>query len=577
MHHKISAILKKHTIVILSTFSLTGVVVVVLYLSHVYQTFEENIALQNAKDYVKLLRIFRKFYTSEVVKPAKKHGMEITHDYRNKKAIPLPATLSMMIGNKLGQSSDIKTYLYSAYPFPWRKNEGLNDSFRRDAWKKITNNKEKPFYRYESANGKRVLRYASADIMHPSCVKCHNTHKHTPKSDWRVGDVRGIVEIRLPMDVFATEVNNRLFSITALIFAITILGLVGIAFIFKELRNNYLKMEQHSEKMHDEIEKHKKTEKRLIESKKLLEENTVSKTVLEESNRRYKAIIEAIPDRVIELSNCYTDTELPQIFYDYFHKAQKTQQVQFFKLRQKVEGDLRDYEVYVNVVNEDEGLAFIRDVTQKRLMENEILNISEYERKKIGQDLHDDLGQRLASIAYITNVLKDKHQKIGGDIKDFEMVEDLIRTSIEQSRTLARGLYPIEIDEHGIIGALQKLTQQTQQLYNIKCSLHVAVQEITVKSIVREHLYRIAQEAIHNAVKHSKAEKIDISLYEDEQLTLTISDNGIGFPEVMEKKHGMGLNTMRYRANRLQGDLFINSTVGKTSVICKIPRGDNNE
>ena len=117
--------------------------------------------------------------------------------------MPLPATLTMILGNRIGAlESSGETRLYSPYPFLWRRESGgLRYPFAREAWEALNRDPEEPFYRSEALDVREVLRYASADLMRRDCVECHNTHADTPRSDWRVGDVRRVLEVITPLDV----------------------------------------------------------------------------------------------------------------------------------------------------------------------------------------------------------------------------------------------------------------------------------------------------------------------------------------------------------------------------------------
>lgn len=161
----------------------------------------EVTAVQDAAKFNQAVQEFRTLYTSEVVMKAKAAGLKITHDYKNHTdAIPLPATLSMMLGDRLGEhESQVRTRLYSDFPFPWRKNGGPRDDFERDALAALRMHPDEPFFEFSSMNGEPVIRYATADLMRESCVNCHNTHADTPKSSWKVGDVRGVLAVTVPM------------------------------------------------------------------------------------------------------------------------------------------------------------------------------------------------------------------------------------------------------------------------------------------------------------------------------------------------------------------------------------------
>lgn len=169
---------------------------------------------REAARYADALAELRTMYTSEVVEAVRSHGIEVTHDYKEKvKAIPLPATFSMELGNRItARGSGGKTLLYSAYPFAWREaTGGLRDAFARDAWDALRSAPAAPFFRVEETDGGRVFRYALADLMRTRCVDCHNSHKDSPKKDWKEGDVRGVLEVTIPLDaaVATTQANLR--------------------------------------------------------------------------------------------------------------------------------------------------------------------------------------------------------------------------------------------------------------------------------------------------------------------------------------------------------------------------------
>ena len=130
------------------------------------------------------------------------HGVTVTHDYRaHDGAIPLPATFSMELGRRIGdKGSGMQVRLYSDYSFPWRPEGGPRDAFEKDALRHLRERPDSPFFRFEDLAGRPVLRYATADRMREPCIACHNSHPASPKTDWKVGDVRGVLEITRPMD-----------------------------------------------------------------------------------------------------------------------------------------------------------------------------------------------------------------------------------------------------------------------------------------------------------------------------------------------------------------------------------------
>ncbi|GEM_PF-3863812 len=144
----------------------------------------------------------RSYYTKNVVAKAKKNGLAVNQNHTSdENAIPLPATMVHDLSEILSRESGFAVRLYSAYPFPWRKNGKARDDFEREALEHLEADPTTPFFRIEEYDGTRSLRYASADLMvAEGCVSCHNSHPQTPKSDWQLGDLRGVLELIVPVD-----------------------------------------------------------------------------------------------------------------------------------------------------------------------------------------------------------------------------------------------------------------------------------------------------------------------------------------------------------------------------------------
>ena len=206
---------------------LVAIVVVQWQRLRLMNTLIESAAIQAAKDHLKTLATVRTVYTEEVVSVAIEHGIEITHDYqKDGHSIPLPATLTMLIGNRNGEAgSGARTRLYSPYPFQWREAEGgLRDEFQREAWEKLNADPETPFSRIVNGENGRGLRYAISDRMRSSCVQCHNEHPDSPRRGWKVGDVRGILEVELPLREIEARARRNLLESSALMVLLAIAG-----------------------------------------------------------------------------------------------------------------------------------------------------------------------------------------------------------------------------------------------------------------------------------------------------------------------------------------------------------------
>ena len=159
---------------------------------------------------------------------------------------------------------------------------------------------------------------------------------------------------------------------------------------------------------------------------------------------------------------------------------------------------------------------FLRDISQRKRLEIELLNISERERRTFAQELHDGLGQQLGGIAYLCNVLRERLRERGApEAEDARRVSDLMREAIEQARRVARGLSPIQPEPEGLMNALRELALQTKSLFGLhsvfKCPRPAPVYDAELAA----HLFRIAQEAVNNALKHAKPRLISIRLTRD--------------------------------------------------------------
>lgn len=170
---------------------------------HLQKNLMLKMAIRDADNYISVLQEFRDVYTTEVIKNLEGTDIEVTHDYKEKThAIPLPITLTEHLGNKIKRTEHtVSTRLFSGYPFPWRaETGGPQDSFDIQALTTLEQNPQEAYYQFLEEDGIEVLRFAKADIMKPGCLNCHNNHPATPKSDWKVGDLRGVLEVKFPVE-----------------------------------------------------------------------------------------------------------------------------------------------------------------------------------------------------------------------------------------------------------------------------------------------------------------------------------------------------------------------------------------
>lgn len=217
------------------------------------------------------------------------------------------------------------------------------------------------------------------------------------------------------------------------------------------------------------------------------------------------------------------------------------------------------------------GVAVFRDVTPHKLLEKQIIEISDREQCRLGQELHDGLCQHLVSTAFAAGLLRDNMaaRKLSEAVR-VDVICDMINQCISQSRQLARGLYPVRLEIDGLASALEELAQRTRTLHNIDCVFNSEGPALIADPVAGFNLFRIAQESVNNSVKHGKCDHVTISLdaVEDE-VTLAIVDNGVGVPIPGPNSEGMGLHIMNYRAQMIGATLDIRRGInGGTMITC---------
>ena len=220
--------------------------------------------------------------------------------------------------------------------------------------------------------------------------------------------------------------------------------------------------------------------------------------------------------------------------------------------------------------------ALETEITERQRLEREILEISEQEKARVGQDLHDGLCQTLAGIGCLARVLQRNldEEKLSPDAVSAkaESIVNLLKKATNEARGLATGMYPVNIEEYGLAPGLKKLADETAQRFHIACKFECAEPIVLADNDVAKHIYRITQEAVSNAIRHGKTESVVITLAAiNNRVTLKIEDNGQGVLTEF-KPTGMGLKTMNYRAHAIGGSLEIRQRPENgIEVICSFP------
>ena len=215
--------------------------------------------------------------------------------------------------------------------------------------------------------------------------------------------------------------------------------------------------------------------------------------------------------------------------------------------------------------------ARIALLEHSRLLEQQIIEVSEYEQQRIGQDLHDGICQYFAAVGCSASSLQRDLEKRA--LPDLAVVaaeiSELVMRGVGETRNLARGLLPVQVGDGGLAMALQDLTESSTRLLGTECTFEAAGTQVAHDDACATHLFRIAQEAISNATRHGKATQIEVRLSANEHVTtLSVADDGIGMALTGANKHGMGISIMNYRANVVGGELTIEENYPHGTIVC---------
>jgi PAS domain S-box-containing protein len=259
-------------------------------------------------------------------------------------------------------------------------------------------------------------------------------------------------------------------------------------------------------------------------------------------------------------------------------------------VRLRRDGSLVDVSLTVSPIKDPSGRIIgaskiARDISERKkseqllfaahaaLLESErqIVAVSEAERRRIGADLHDNLGQQLTAIELLCHSLRQDIQDRPAEESQLAWICQSLREAVTQTRQLARGLIPVPLDEDGLADGLTELVLQMSH-GPVRCDFIRATEVRIGDNTIADHLFRIAQEAVNNAVKHGRPRRITVTLSQDQNgLLLRIEDDGVGFPRCRQARSGVGLRIMGHRANVIGATLETKSIPGKgVSVSCRL-------
>jgi two-component system CheB/CheR fusion protein len=220
--------------------------------------------------------------------------------------------------------------------------------------------------------------------------------------------------------------------------------------------------------------------------------------------------------------------------------------------------------------------SFVRDVSERRRLETEAEEAATLERQRLGRDLHDGVGQQLAGISILARTLLRSLLRTGSsEAADAEQIVQVVDEAVAQTRNLAHLLDPVPPDEMGLRTALEDLAARTSQVRGARVVCACDEDALVADNTVATHVFRIAQEAVTNAMRHARPQTISVSLRGDDvELVLAIEDDGAEVPAGFDRGSGMGIRIMRHRAGLIGGTLAIGPRPGGgLRVECRFPRG----
>jgi methyl-accepting chemotaxis protein len=219
------------------------IVALLFYVPSITKQGAINNAITSAESTVRQYKTIRGYYTNNVIKKVLA-GSDLKGHFNHKgdpTKIPLPATFIHDISAKLSEQGIVSLKLYSPFPFPNRQSRQL-DSFGEEAWRALKNNPQQTFSKTDVINGKQVVRVALADTMtQAGCVSCHNSHIDTPKNDWNLGDVRGVLEVQIPIDDQILAAQQLNFTIAGMVLTALAATVVFLFMLFRRFISNRLR------------------------------------------------------------------------------------------------------------------------------------------------------------------------------------------------------------------------------------------------------------------------------------------------------------------------------------------------
>lgn len=623
-----SKFFSKYIFPLLAFLLLLGISLVFWRYQQASEDLNQQIALEDAKNFSVSVAQFRNFYAKKVIPGLEKRQVPITHDFESQKdgAAPLPATFAKEFGRFLSSAVDgYKVRLYSDLPFSWRKSEHHLDQFETEAMQFLRANPDKDFWKIQVAGSQSILRYARADKLEKGCVHCHNNYPGTPKTDWKLGDVRGVLEVQRPLGNTLLEKKDYAWQSFMMMLGLALTTLIILALLMNRLQASLKRSEtllrertETNKLLNNEISQREAlTSELLLNQNKMLSiMNSVTDVIIvinttgivSEVNNAIAEMFGYQPNEVLgeNIKMLMASPEKEQhdgYLQNYLETGKKsivgtTRRVKALKKN----GEIFTIDLSVTEVHIHDTIRFtgvLRDITQQLEMEDAM------------QKARDDALQsaRLKS-EFLANMSHEIRTPMNGVIGMSGLLLDTNLT--KEQRSLAETISSSASSLLHIIndildfskieaGKLEIHPEKTELLEVIESAMDVVAENAYVKGLrfgyfidnklpkeVELDAVRIRQilvNLIGNAIKFTASGYVMVKVSRQwNELYFSVEDTGIGIPQKAKQKMfeafsqvdgsttrtyggtGLGLTISQQLVSLMQGHIGLESEVGKGSL-----------
>lgn len=343
----------------------------------------------------------------------------------------------------------------------------------------------------------------------------------------------------------------------------------------------------HYVSIHRDITEHKQAEDALTTLGRIVEESLNEIYIVDAAtlkflqvNRGGRENLGYTMEELRELSPLDLKPSFDRVAFEAFVaplRSGEVEKIDFESRHRRKDGSYYDVEIALQLADYRGTsciVAIALDTTRRKELEQEVVKVSEDERQRIANDLHDDLGSQLTGLKlHIESASCILAAKLGEPFDGCELVLRLVRDAITRTREIARGLRPVGNDPEDLMGVLRGMAERTELAAGIRCRFDCPEPVVIADPHVANHLFRIAQEAVNNAVKHAGGTQIHISLRDTgPAIEMRVTDDGKGFRRHAEQG-GLGLHILKYRAEAMKGTLRIGPIPsGGTGIVCVVPK-----